>query len=79
MGHGSRWSARPTRTFERNCLTGRAMAAFEYRQAREIRDDLKRHGIRYRSNRTEDRETLPRLRSFREYCNERQRDSITNL
>ena len=30
-----------------NCPTGWAMAAFEYRQAEEIRDALERHGVRY--------------------------------
>src|SRR5438874_13291366 len=29
------------------CLTGWAMAAFEYRQAQDIRDCLHRHSIRY--------------------------------
>jgi hypothetical protein len=38
------------------------MAAFEYRQAEEIRDAFARHG-----GRAKDRESLPRLRSFREY------------
>src|SRR5207249_3245337 len=31
----------------RTCRTGWAMAAFEYRQAQEIRDCFQRHGIRY--------------------------------
>ena len=69
------------------------MAAFEYKQAEEIRDALRRHGCRYlfigksgaillgfpvchiddiiaskaAANRQRDRESLPRLRSFREY------------
>jgi hypothetical protein len=69
------------------------MAAFEYRQALEIRDALARHRVRYlfigkrrvevegfpvchiddiiaskqATNRVKDRESLPRLRSFREY------------
>ena len=43
-----------------NCLTGWAMAALEY-AGKEA------------SNRAKDRETLPRLRSFREYWIERQR------
>ena len=30
-----------------NFLTGWGMAAFEYRQAEEIRDALQRHGVRY--------------------------------
>jgi hypothetical protein len=69
------------------------MAAFEYRQAEEIRDAFTRHGVRYlfigksgaillgfpvchpddiiaskaATNRVKDRESLPRLRAFREY------------
>ena len=57
------------------------MGAFEYRQAQEIRDCFARHGIRYlflgksgailfgiaSTNRQKDRESLPRLRSFRDY------------
>jgi len=53
------------------------MAAFEYRQAQEIRDAFARHGCRYHpddiiaskeaANRVKDRESLPRLRSFRDY------------
>src|SRR5213592_524418 len=31
----------------RTCRTGWVMAAFEYRQAQEIRDCFQRHGIRY--------------------------------
>ena len=77
------------------------MAAFEYRQALEIRDALARHGVRYlfigksgaillgfpdttchiddivaskaAANRVKDRETLPRLRAFREYWLRQQR------
>lgn len=59
------------------------MGAFEYRQAEEVRDAFARHGVRYlfigksgaillgfpkeASGRAKDRESLPRLRSFREY------------
>lgn len=62
------------------------MAAFEYRQAQEIRDIFARHGVRYlfigksgataglsiiagnvAANRAKDRESLARLKSFREY------------
>ncbi|HEV7505718.1 MAG TPA: hypothetical protein VGS07_12475 [Thermoanaerobaculia bacterium] len=49
------------------------MGAFEYRQAEEIRDVFARHGVRYlftgkeASGRAKDLESLPRLRSFREY------------
>ncbi len=70
------------------------MAAFEYRQAEEIRDAFARHGVERFSdawarrvdvegfpvchpddiiaskgaaNRVKDRESLPRLRAFREY------------
>ena len=32
---------------KRTCLGGLDMRAFEYRQAEEIRDALKRHGVRY--------------------------------
>src|SRR5688572_27692849 len=32
---------------KRTCHRGWAMAAFEYRQAQEIRDCLQRHGARY--------------------------------
>src|SRR5712692_6136192 len=32
---------------KRTCRTGWAMAAFEYRQAREIRDVFEQHGVRY--------------------------------
>src|SRR6185436_13117409 len=31
----------------RTCRTGSAMAAFEYRQAEELRDALARHAVRY--------------------------------
>jgi hypothetical protein len=67
------------------------MAAFDYRQAQEIRDAFARHGVRYlfigkagaillgytiaskeAANRAKDRESLPRLRSFREYWLRRQ-------
>ena len=58
------------------------MAAFDYRQAEEIRDAFNRHGCRYlfivcslddiiaskvASRRQKDLESLPRLESFREY------------
>ena len=45
------------------------MGAFEYRQAQEIRDCFSRHIIASKAatNRQKDRESLPRLRSFREY------------
>jgi len=55
------------------------MAAFDYRQALEIRDVFERRGVEYlfigksgavlqtAANRQRDRESLPRLRSFREY------------
>jgi len=65
------------------------MGAFDYRQAREIRDVFRSHQVRYlflgksgaillchideiiaskaATNRQKDRESLPRLRSFREY------------
>ena len=57
------------------------MGAFEYQQAEEIRDALARQGVRYlfigksgaiiaskvAANRAKDRESLDRLRAFREY------------
>lgn len=67
------------------------MAAFDYRQAQEIRDACERHGVRYlfigkggavllgfpdttqdadskeAANRRKDRESLPRLKAFRDY------------
>jgi hypothetical protein len=42
------------------------MAAFEYRQAEEIRAAFARH-------RAKDRESLPRLEAFRTYWRQRQR------
>ena len=47
------------------------MGAFEYRQAQEIRDSFARSGVRYLG--VKDRESLPRLRSFREYWLRQQR------
>ena len=59
------------------CRIGWDMAAFEYRQAQEIRDALARHiddiiASKAATNRVKDRESLPRLRSFREYWEQRQ-------
>jgi hypothetical protein len=63
------------------------MAAFEYRQAEEIRDTFARHQVRYlfilddiiaskqATGRIKDRESLPRLRAFRTYWLDRRRDS----
>ncbi|HEV7427427.1 MAG TPA: hypothetical protein VGQ46_13770 [Thermoanaerobaculia bacterium] len=48
--------------------------AFDYRQAEEIRDVFARHEIRYlfiAANRAKDRESLPRLRDFRDYWKSR--------
>ena len=51
--------------------------AFEYRQAEEIRDVFARHGIiigsKVAANRVKDRESLPRLRAFRDYWQSRNR------
>ena len=47
------------------------MVAFDYRQAQEILDDI--IASKEASNRVKDRESLPRLRSFREYWMSRQR------
>jgi hypothetical protein len=41
------------------------MAAFEYRQAQELRDDI--IASKRAANRAKDRESLPRLVAFRDY------------
>ena len=51
------------------------MAAFTYLQAEEIRDALKRHGAQYLSigqSGAMFRESLPRLRAFRNHLRRRQ-------
>ncbi len=53
--------------------------AFEYRQAEEIRDVFARHRVHYlfvigskvAANGVKDRESLPRLRAFRDYWKSR--------
>jgi hypothetical protein len=58
------------------------MGAFEYRQAEEIRDVFAGHGhpddiiaSKEASGRAKDLESLPRLRSFREYWLQQRSDS----
>jgi hypothetical protein len=61
------------------------MGAFEYRQAEEIRDAFSRRGVRYLflgksgaillgfpDTTQEHRESLPRLKAFREYWSQHQ-------